>query len=109
MSAVALAADPHARWVLFALDAGRYALPLAAVDRIVRAAEVTPLPQAPHVVLGALDVAGAILPVFSLRRRLALADRPIRSTDQFVIARSGHRRVILCVDAALGLLDDPHI
>jgi hypothetical protein len=29
-----------ARWVVFGLDAGRYALPLAVVDRIVRAAHV---------------------------------------------------------------------
>ncbi|HTU67349.1 MAG TPA: chemotaxis protein CheW [Steroidobacteraceae bacterium] len=106
MNAAELGRD-HARWVLFALDAGRFALPLAAVERVVRAAEVTPLPKAPDVVLGALDVAGDILPVFSVRRRLALADRGIRPADQFVIARTGRRRVVLAVDTALGLADDP--
>ena len=69
MNAAALEPENRARWVLFALDAGRYALPLESVERIVRAAEITPLPNTPAVVLGALDIAGDILPVFSLRRR----------------------------------------
>jgi purine-binding chemotaxis protein CheW len=106
MNAVALE-HGFTRWVLFALDAGRYALPLDSVERVVRAAEVTALPKAPAVVLGALDIAGDILPVFSLRRRLGLPDRELRSGDQLLIARTAHRRVVLCVDAALGLVDDP--
>lgn len=43
------------RAVVFCLDGQRYALPLAAVRRIVRAVEVTPLPGAPAIVLGAID------------------------------------------------------
>jgi purine-binding chemotaxis protein CheW len=107
MNAVALEPDSLTRWVLFALDAGRYALPLDSVERVVRAAEVTALPKAPDVVLGALDVAGDILPVFSLRRRFGLPDRALRPADQLVIARTARRRVVLLVDAALGLVDDP--
>lgn len=107
MNAAALEPENRTRWVLFALDAGRYALPLESVERIVRAAAITPLPNTPAVVLGALDIAGDILPVFSLRRRLGLADRPLAASDQLVIARTSRRRVILCVDSALDLLDDP--
>lgn len=107
MSAAAPESPARARWVLFAIEDGRYALPLASVERVVRAAQVTPLPQAPDAILGALDVAGDILPVFSLRRRLDLADRPLSATDQFIIARTAHRRVVLCVDAALALHDEP--
>ena len=40
--------------VLFTLDEPRYALPLSAVERVVRAVEITPLPKAPEVVLGVL-------------------------------------------------------
>jgi purine-binding chemotaxis protein CheW len=93
------------RWVSFALAGQRYALPLESVSRIVRAAEVTPLPLAPEVVAGALDVGGRILPVFDLRRRLGLPARPIGIDDQFVIARSAHRVVALIVDRALGVID----
>ena len=94
-----------AKWVVFSLDGGRYALPLASVQRIVRAAEVTPLPSAPATVLGALDVEGDVLPVFNIRRRLGLPERDIDPADQFVIARSAHRTVVLVIDAAHGVLD----
>lgn len=90
--------------VVFRLDEQRYALPLPAVERIVRAAEVTLLPNAPSVVLGALDVAGRILPVFNLRRRFGLQEREISPGDQFLIARSAMRTVVLVADEVHGVL-----
>jgi purine-binding chemotaxis protein CheW len=107
VNAAACELEPRARWVLFALDSGRYALPLHSVERVVRAAEYTPLPLAPAAVLGAIDVAGNILPVFNLRNRFQLHERPLALTDQFIIARTAGRSVILVVDAALGVIDEP--
>jgi len=82
----------------FTLQDRRYALRLSAVERVVRAAAVTPLPQAPEIVLGVLDLGGEVLPVISLRRRFRLPEREIASTDQFVIARAGRLTVALAVD-----------
>jgi purine-binding chemotaxis protein CheW len=96
-----------ARWVVFCLDAGRYALPLAVVDRIVRAAHVTPLPQAPPAVLGAIDVEGHVLPVFNLRHKFGLPGRTIDPADQFLIARAAQRTVVLVIDAVHGVLERP--
>ncbi len=42
--------------MVFKLDDQPYALPLAVVERIVRAVEVTPLPDAPRIMLGVVDV-----------------------------------------------------
>jgi purine-binding chemotaxis protein CheW len=94
-----------AQWVVFCLDTDRYALPLNSVERIVRAAHVTPLPQAPSIVLGLLDVQGSILPVFNVRRRFGLPDRSVDPADQFVIARTRSRTVVLVVDAAQGVIE----
>jgi purine-binding chemotaxis protein CheW len=96
-----------AQWVVFGLNGSRYALPLTVVDRIVRAAQVTPLPLAPPVVLGALDVGGNVLPVFNVRRRLCLPERDISPDDQFLIARSAQRTVVLAIDSAHGVLEIP--
>ncbi len=93
-----------AKWVVFSLDAGRYALPLLAVERIVRAVAVTRLPSAPAVVLGVIDVQGRVLPVFNLRRRFGLPEREIDPTDQFLIARSANRTVVLVIDTARDVL-----
>jgi purine-binding chemotaxis protein CheW len=91
--------------VVFSLDAGRYALPLLSVERIVRAVQVTSLPQAPAIVLGAIDVAGQVLPVCNIRQRFGLPQRAIDPADQFLIARTTKRTVVLAIDTALGVLE----
>lgn len=93
--------------VVFLLDGRRYALALPVVERIVRAVAVTPLPQAPPVVLGVIDVAGHIIPVLDVRERLRLPRRPVTPEDQFAIVRAGRRRVALAIDAAQGVAMTP--
>jgi purine-binding chemotaxis protein CheW len=93
------------QWVVFCLDKGRYALPLAAVERIVRAVHVTPMPRAPAIVLGAIDVQGRVLPVFNIRRRFGLPERTVDPADQFLIAHTARRSVVLVIDAAQGVLE----
>ncbi len=89
--------------LIFTLEGQRYGLALQVVERIVRAAEITPLPKAPAVVLGVLEVEGTILPVLSMRRRFRLAEREVRITDQFLIARTERRAVVLVMDEAHGV------
>ena len=54
--------------VLFALDEQRFALALSSVERIVRVVDVTPLPSAPPIVLGIINVKGEVVPVYDGRR-----------------------------------------
>jgi purine-binding chemotaxis protein CheW len=91
--------------VVFRLDAQRYALPLETVERIVQAAEITPLPNSPDIVIGAIDVAGRILPVLNIRRRFGLPEREIGPNDQFLIALMTQRTVVLVVDVVQGVLE----
>ena len=99
------ASAERARWVLFRVAAERFALPLDAVVRVVRAAEITPLPHAPAAVLGALDVAGEVLPVFDLRRHFGMPARDLHPDQQFLVAETRERRVVLVVDVALDVLE----
>ena len=85
--------------LIFALDGQRYALPVAAVARVVRAAALTPLPKAPEIVLGILDLQGEIIPVINLRKRFRLPERPICCDDQFLVARTSRFPVALAVDS----------
>lgn len=95
-------------YVIFILDSQRYALPLTVVEYIVRAVEVTPLPEAPAIVLGAIDVKGEVLPVLNLRRRFMLPEREIEPNDQFLIAYTNQRSVVLVIDEARGVIEcDP--
>lgn len=94
-----------AQLVVFCLNGQRFALPLAAVERIVCAVEVTPLPGAPAVVLGAIDVAGCVLPVLNIRRRFLLPEREVGPADQFLIARTARRTLALVIDEAHGVIE----
>lgn len=93
------------QWVVFRLEDNRYALPLESVERVLPAAKVTPLPLAPSVVLGTLDVEGDVLPVFDLRRRFGLPERPLHPAQQFLLAYAAVSRVALRVDATLGVVE----
>jgi len=92
---------------VFRLDEQRYALPLASVQRVVRAAELTPLPNAPGIILGIIDISGSVLPVINLRRRFDLAEREIKTGDYFLIARMERRTVVLPIDNAEGVIEVP--
>lgn len=93
--------------LMFRLGEQRYALPLEAVDRIVHAVEVTPLPGAPVIVLGAIDVHGCVIPVLSIRRRFGLVQPEIAPGDQFVLARAAQRPVALVIDEAQTVMEIP--
>jgi len=93
--------------LVFRLDQRRYALPLAAVERVVRAVDVTPLPKAPAIVLGAINMHGRVLPVLDVRRRFRLPTREIRPADWFLVADTARHTVILVVDDSEGVVERP--
>ncbi len=93
------------QYVIFLIDGQRYALSLPVVERIVRAVEITPLPDAPAIVLGAINVEGEVLPVFNLRRRFLLPERDIGPNDQLLIASTRHRKVALVIDEARDVIE----
>ena len=90
--------------VVFTLD-GQYALHLRNVERVVRAAEVTPLPRSPDIVLGVINAQGSILPVVNVRRRFRLMEREMEPTDRLIIAKTSLRRVALLVDSVTGVIE----
>jgi purine-binding chemotaxis protein CheW len=97
--------SPPSEVLLFTLDGQRYGLPSADVRELVRAARLTPLPRAPDVVEGLLNLRGELLPVLDLRRRFRLPARPLSPMDHFIVARAGPRTVVLRVDRAEGMLN----
>jgi purine-binding chemotaxis protein CheW len=93
--------------VVFSLDDQRYALRLSAVDRVVYMVRVTPLPKAPDIVIGVVNVQGRVIPVINMRRRFHLQEREIALTDRLVIAHTARRPVALAADAVAGIIEYP--
>jgi purine-binding chemotaxis protein CheW len=94
-----------AQLVVFRLDERRYALPLAVVERVVRAVDVTPLPKASPIVLGAINVHGRVLPVLNVRRRFLMPEREIGPADWFLLAHTARHTVVLVVDESEGVVE----
>lgn len=99
--------DKQNQFVVFTLDEQRFGLELTAVERVVRRVEITPLPKAPEIVLGVVNVRGRVIPVVDIRRRFRLPERRPALSDQIIIARTAQRAVALAVDATIEVLDRP--
>ena len=95
------------RWVLLAVDGQTYALHLETVDRVLRMAEITPLPGAPHVVEGVINLQGEVLTVVSIRRRLGLAHRCVTVSDSLVVAHARNRRLAIIAESVQGVVERP--
>lgn len=91
--------------VAFSVDVHRLALPLSLVTQVTRAAAITPVPNAPAIVMGVVDFHGEIIPVMNVRVRLGLEARPMSLTDQMVITRTPLRAIAFVVDRVLGLAE----
>ena len=92
--------------VVFTLDDHSYALPLFQVRRIIRVAGWTPLPQAPEMVLGVINISGEVIPVFNMRKRFGIPDREIHLSDQLIVAQTSKRAVALLVDHVENLIEE---
>lgn len=88
----------------FKLSGHDYAIPLADVERLWRMVALTPLPKAPPIVEGVINVQGRVVPVLDIRTRFRLPAKPTQPSDYLVVARAGTRRVALRVDRVVDVM-----
>ncbi len=101
--------DDSYQLVVFLLDDRQYALQhLASVEKIVRAVQVTPLPKAPDIVIGVINLQGQIIPVVNIRRRFGLTEQEVNLGDRFIVACTPKRTLAFVADAVTGVLKLPH-
>ncbi len=89
----------------FALDDWYCALELSTVERTCRAVAITPLPAAPEIVMGIVNVSGVIIPVADIRLRFGLPAKVLTPDDLFIIAHASGRLVVLIVDDVTGVIE----
>src|SRR5574337_1469211 len=89
--------------VVFDIEGQRYALPLDDVEWVVPMVAVSPLPKAPAVAVGVINLPGKIIPVLDVRRRFGLPSRDYGLTAHLLVARTIRRSLALPVDAVLGV------
>lgn len=95
------------RYVMFHLDDQKFALRLFDVEKAVRAVEITPLPKAPEIVLGVVNMQGRVIPVINIRKRFSLPERNLDLTDQFIVMQTTERTLALVADAVSSVFTCP--
>lgn len=96
-----------AKYVLFRLGEEEYGLPVGQVNSIIRYEQATPVPRAPEVVEGVINLRGRVIPVVNLRERLLGAGLEPTHETRIVVAESAAGPVGLIVDAAQEVAELP--
>lgn len=92
-------------YVIFEVDSCKFALPSVAVDRVERAVQLTPVPDAPVPVLGVVNRGGDIVPVLGLRGRIGVVERGIILSDRLIFSNANGRNMALLADRISDVLE----
>jgi purine-binding chemotaxis protein CheW len=90
--------------LVFVLAGQRYALWVSDVRELLRAVAIVPLPQAPGIIEGVINLRGRVVPVIDLRRRFGLPARDVQPNDHLIVVAAGARLVAVRADRALDLV-----
>jgi purine-binding chemotaxis protein CheW len=82
----------------FFIDGFFYGVEVGKVQEVLRPQEMTPVPLAPAVVMGLINLRGQIVTAIDLRRRLGRSERPEGQQPINVVLRTDHGAVSLLVD-----------
>ncbi|GGH09247.1 chemotaxis protein CheW [Alsobacter metallidurans] len=93
------------RIVTFKVDSRSFGVDVASVREIKGWQPTTPLPNAASHVLGVINLRGAIIAVYDLRRRLGLGASVISRSSVVIVVDLGERLAGLLVDAVSDIVD----
>lgn len=88
----------------FEVGGGVYALDVAQLREVVRWQPVTPLPNAPKLIEGVIDLRGVVVPVIDLARAMGLGAVECGARARIVVTEVDGLVVGLAVDAAVEVL-----
>ena len=88
----------------FVIEDQRFAIPINAVRRVIRAVAVSPVPDADKLIYGMMDFHGQVIPIINLRERFNLTPKPVEVGDRFVIVNKNNKMLALVVDDVEELL-----
>lgn len=77
----------------FIIDGQKFALPLNAIDIVIRSQAITHLENTLSFLCGVIDLHGEIIPIISLRKKFHMTEADIKITDRFIIVNTEKRKV----------------
>jgi len=93
---------PRTEYLAFTLAGDVYAAPVALIREILKPPPLTPVPRAPHQIIGIVSVRGQLVTVVDLRRRLRLTETPpTRKARILLVDATGGEVMGVLVDEVL--------
>jgi len=90
-------------YFVFTIETRLYALELSAVEKVIRAVEIIPLPDSPDRVMGLINFKGKMIPVFNIRKKLRVPERGIEPDDRIIMSRISGYQVAFIADKVEGV------
>jgi len=90
--------------VMVLIGGKKLAFKVTEVERVLRAMEITEVPDQTSNILGVINVEGELIKVSDIRGKLGLERRDIDLDDQIVVARAGEQKIAIVVDAVQSIL-----
>jgi len=87
--------------VTFRLGDELFAADIFSVERVLRYAAPTPVPNVPEWIEGVIDYQGRVVPVVNLRRRFELPDAAVRTDGRILVMTVDDEWVAATVDGVL--------
>jgi purine-binding chemotaxis protein CheW len=93
------------QFATFLVDTLLFGVEVLRVQEVLRYQEMTPVPRAPDVIEGLINLRGQIVTAIDVRRRLGLRPRESERTPMNMVVRSDDGAVSLLVDEIGDVLD----
>lgn len=93
------------QFIVFTLSEQRYALHLANVERVIHIVEMTPLSNAPEIVMGLINIQGRAIPVLNILKLFRLPEIEPRLSDRMIIAHTSARTVAIPANDVIGIAE----
>jgi purine-binding chemotaxis protein CheW len=88
---------------LFMVAARLFGIPVPVADHVVRMVEITRISSDTQAVAGIINYHGSIIPVFSLRSRFILPEKPLDPADLLIITSGARRMAALIAEQVIGV------
>lgn len=95
--------DDDRQVIVFQLGDQHYAIPILAVQTIIRPPGVTPIPGTTDLVEGVINLRGKVIPVLNLNRRLGLAAGDRAPETRIIVVEQGGSRVGIVADRVVAV------
>jgi len=89
--------------LIFTINKLKLGISLRITHKVIHAIEITPLPGAPTIVDGLINIAGNAIPVINIRKRLNLKSKSIIPSDKIIVVKTDDISFAFIADEVIGL------